>query len=275
MEPTLQNFKNFLLGSNKSVSSVDNTASHVRAFLRSKKVTDLSVVTKELVSEYFAEKQPHCSVEKFNMMIWSLKTFFQWAKVGGLVFPKQKHPLKKIKETISEHELVNVLEPRLIHIFEDSLHVKAILYFLFYTGIHHSEIFYIRKKNFSLDTNELIYSIPKKKIIRRVPLPDLLVRILRTYFTVYADESNVFNIKSGDINRIFRSLQKNEALGKKRAIKPHLLRNSFARLCLEKGVDLFIIQQLMDHKDIKTTFGFFRLMSDEIKASYLKKVKGI
>jgi len=69
-----QKIKEFIsyLKETKSKSSVDNVVSHTRAFLRARNVTDLSKITKELVSGYFAEMQPKCTVEKFGCFLGSV-----------------------------------------------------------------------------------------------------------------------------------------------------------------------------------------------------------
>jgi integrase len=272
MDQKVKEFMSYLKET-KSKSTVDNVLSHTKAFLRAKNVTDLSKITKELVSGYFAEMQPKCTVEKFNMVIWSLRTFFGYCKIEGLEYPRQKQLVKKAKEAISEHELLKMIVPKLDYLFKDSWKVRAILYFLFYTGLRPNEFMFIRRKNFMLDKNELMFTDPQGRFIRRVPLPGILVEELKRYFEFTGEEENVFDINVRDINRICRTLQRNEVLGKDRAIKPNFFKNSFARLCLEKGVDIFILSQLMNHRNVKTTFNNLQMMSDEIKNMTLNKFK--
>jgi len=272
MDQKIKEFTNYLKEI-QSKSTVDNALSHTKAFLRAKNMTDLSKITKELVSGYFAEMQPKCTVEKFNMIIWSLKKFFSYCKIEGLQYPRQKEYVKKVKETISEHELLKMIEPKLQGLFKDSWKVRAILYFLFYTGLRPNELLFIKRKHFMLDKNELMFTDPRGRFIRRVPLPGILVEELRRYFKFIGEEKNVFDINGRDINRICMTLQRNEVLGKNRAIKPYFFNNSFARLCLEKGVDIFILSQLMNHRDVKTTFNNLQMMSDDIKNMALNKFK--
>ena len=132
---------------------------------------------------------------------------------------------------------------------------------------------FIKRKNFLLNQNELMFTDPKGRFIRRVPLPGILVEELKQYFKFAGDEENVFGINVRDVNRICRTLQRNEVLGKDRAIKPNFFKNSFAHLCLEKGVDIFILSQLMNHRNVKTTFNNLQMMSDDVKNITLNKFK--
>ena len=268
MEQLLQGFKKFWYGSHRTHKSLENLMTHIKAFLISKNLTDLSVVTAQMVKDYFAELKPKCSLPKWNQAIWALRVFLvDWGKVSGLEFPKQKHPLKKNKSPLTLDELIT-LESRLICYFPNTLQVKAILYFLYFTGIEKSKLPNIRRDDIRIGLRELNYNG------NRIPLHENLIVLLQKYFGCEAEETygvkepNAFNTSIAKINHIFKVLQKSRLLGEDRVIGPKEFRAGFANHCFKKGISLFSIQQLMRNKDIKTTMSY---LSDEVKADFLKK----
>jgi site-specific recombinase XerD len=270
MNQILEGFKEFMISKRNSKSSVENSLTHVRAFLTSMNVTDPKNVTAQMITDYFTGQSKN-SQSKINQMIWSLRIFFKWAGVSGLVLPKQKRPIKKIKRTITEHELVNILVPRIEYLFRDPLPVQALLYFMFYSGLEVKEILLIKYTDFTLGLNELILPYPHGKI-RKIPLAQPLVEVMKRFFRYYSQENNCFNTSTAKIKRIFKVLHKDEALGPDRVIEAKLFRYSFLNHCFEKGIDLYTLLDLMNIEDIKTLAGNIKLMSDEAKADFLKRI---
>ena len=56
-----------------------------------------------------------------------------------------------------------------------------------------------------------------------------------------------------------------EAAGLSKSVTVHTLRHSFATHLLEQGVDIRVIQDLLGHRNIKTTAGYARVAVDLIR----------
>jgi len=64
----------------------------------------------------------------------------------------------------------------------------------------------------------------------------------------------------------------NEVYGKKinKHITPHVLRHSFATMCVDKGMDLRTLQDILGHEDIKTTSIYLHKNKESLKREYLR-----
>ncbi len=65
------------------------------------------------------------------------------------------------------------------------------------------------------------------------------------------------------IQQIIKSASKKAGL--KKNVTPHTLRHSFATHLLESGADIRYIQQLLGHKDLKTTQIYTHVANKDIK----------
>ena len=99
---------------------------------------------------------------------------------------------------------------------------------------------------------------------RHVPLPKQTLEQLRQYWGKHHPETWLFPsqnslkpIRSGSVRRCLKAaLWKSDV---KKNLTCHTLRHCYATHLLEKGVDLRVIQGLLGHKSLKTTFIYMHL----------------
>lgn len=102
---------------------------------------------------------------------------------------------------------------------------------------------------------------------RVVFLHKKLVDALRMYGT--KEDRQIFVSQRGEsynkrtIQQIIKSTSKKAGIRKN--VTPHTLRHSFATHLLESGADIRYIQQLLGHKDLKTTQIYTHVANKDIK----------
>jgi site-specific recombinase XerD len=97
----------------------------------------------------------------------------------------------------------------------------------------------------------------KGKKDRYVPLPSSVLDDLRNYYRTYRPRTYLFEGQYGgqyavrSVQAVFKGAMQRAKINKSVGI--HGLRHSYATHLLECGTDMFFIQKLLGHKDIKTT----------------------
>src|SRR3989344_5454032 len=226
-------------------------ASIVKNFLASGKTPRgflLSYITKSkstMRSAYFALKFFHENV---------LNTEFE--EKLPLARKSLKLPLVLSKEEISKMiDSTNNLKHRLVIIF------------LYYAGLRLDEARNLNWQDIDFNREIIHLKTAKGDKERVVFLHKKLIDALGMYGT--KEEGPIFvSQREGKYNKrtiqqIIKSASKRSGIKKK--VTPHTLRHSFATHLLESGADIRYIQQLLGHKDLKTTQIYTHVANKDIK----------
>lgn len=204
--------------------------------------------------------------------------FFRFLKKEGVI---EKDPTLlieggKVWQTIPE---VLTLEEtkRLLDIYDEadflSARAKAILFFLYASGIRVSELCALNIHDVKEESVKVMGKGSKERI---VPIAKKAVDILDNYLKMRVPsegkEEALFITKKGKRIRreeVFLLVKE----GAKRAdisknVSPHTLRHSFATHMLENRADLRILQELLGHSDISTTERYLHISKGHIHASF-------
>src|SRR3990167_4832718 len=149
---------------------------------------------------------------------------------------------------------------------------RAILEFLFSTGLRISELLALKKDSVNLKKGEFTVRGKGDKL-RLVFLSDRATEALQKYLSLREDNSKALFIRHDDkesvekqiasmtkefpglsarsIQRVIKKYAKLAGITKK--ITPHTLRHSFATDLLQNGADLRSVQELLGHASISTT----------------------
>jgi len=136
---------------------------------------------------------------------------------------------------------------------------------LMYTcGLRVSEAVRLQKED--IDSRRMVVMVRNAKghKDRYVPLSEYSLQQLRLYWRKYPPKDFLFPdkrgrqpIKSYAVRRCLKAAQLQTTIRK--PVSCHTLRHSYATHLLEKGVDLRVIQGLLGHKSLKTTFIYLHL----------------
>ncbi|MBK8393576.1 MAG: tyrosine-type recombinase/integrase [Saprospiraceae bacterium] len=163
--------------------------------------------------------------------------------------PKQSHTLPKLL-TIQEVD-------RMLRSLDNLKHI-TMLYALYSSGIRLQELLNITINDIFWERNQILVRGGKGKKDRMVMLSQVLKEVFVYYFDSYQPKYYLFEGQDGEHQYSPRSVQQvvkhaAKKAGITRTVTPHVLRHCFATHLLDNGTDVRYIQELLGHKDIKTT----------------------
>ncbi len=243
-------------------------------FYRNKPIEDIS--NRDVVifnNEYVLKKQLSATYQ--SQFINALKLFYSIVEkkkmdVEQLVRPNKPHQLPKV---ISEQEVEAILNA------SDNLKHRCMLSLIYSAGLRRSELLNLKKND--IDSRRMMISIHKAKGMkdRMVPLSPVILDMLRQYYKLYKPKEYLFEGQYGGqySPRSLELVLKKAVLeaGIKKNINLHMLRHSYATHLLEGGTNLRHIQELLGHKDPKTTQIYTHVSREQLGkiASPLDKLK--
>ncbi len=194
----------------------------------------------------------------YNLFI---RRFLKWLGIRIRV-PNVKKPPRKI-EVLTDEEI-----EKLYRAVRDPLD-KLILDILLDTGLRSRELINLRVED--IDFKEGVITVKEAKYgkERKVLATKNTLEELRMWIKLN-------NMKKGDkvVPLTYSGLYKRIKRMAKRAgipiekIHPHILRHTFATRALKKGINIFSLQRLLGHTDIKTTQIYTHLTIEDIKKEY-------
>lgn len=219
-----------------------------------------------------------------------IKVFLDWCVKKGYIsenpiLPIEKPKLeKKLPKRISIQDAMKLLEfsfhKKYRYRFE-AYRNRAIISTFIYTGLRAKELLDLRLCEVDTDNNVLSVVAGKGKKDRVVPMSSKL----KVYFLQYIRErgrlgrncERFFVSIRGDVPFTYNGMKKmvdelKTATGI--SFSPHKLRHTFATLMLEGGCDLFSLQKMMGHSDIKTTTIYLSASVSMLQKQILKHPLG-
>lgn len=162
--------------------------------------------------------------------------------------PKKHAKLPKAIHFIDVKKLFEVTE---------NLKHNTMLKLSYGMGLRVSEIVNLKITDIDSRSMQVFIERAKGKKDRYANLPESILVQLRQYFIDYRPKDYLFEGQYGgqysarSVQQVFQNSMTKAGINKNVGI--HSLRHSFATHLLEKGTDVRLIQELLGHKDIKTT----------------------
>ena len=164
--------------------------------------------------------------------------------------------------------------PKLGHYLPEYLTRTALLELMYSAGLRISEALGIKLSQLDLD-NEWLTPIGKGNKQRLIPLGSKAKENLRAWIqegrplTHPATDNIILNPRGKPMSRMgaWKIVQQHTAHLTKQ-VSPHTFRHSFATHCLEAGMDLRVLQELLGHADISTTQIYTHIDKEFIKQEH-------
>jgi len=141
---------------------------------------------------------------------------------------------------------------------------RFLLAFTYSTGIRLNELRFVKISDIDIDRMKVRIRQGKGKKDRYVVLSGYIKKRLPKYFDSYKPEIYLFEGNTSGHEMAERSIQNImiEALKKtniRKQVSLHTLRHSFATHLLEDGVDLYTIQHLLGHSQLRSTIMYLHI----------------
>jgi site-specific recombinase XerD len=248
-------YTNHLLALNYSPSTLDSYTKAFIRFLKFYNFEDPRKITQEKIIEYLANLMLNgLSSSSGNTMVNALKMYYH--NILGLTqlditIPRPKRE-KKLPVFLSEEEV-----KRLFSTLENMKH-KLLLLMAYGAGLRVGELVTLKWDNIRWDMQKIHIKGGKGKKDRMVMLPSTILTLLKKYRKEFKPKFYIFEGQFAGMPYSTRSVQAImrkavKASGLELKATPHALRHSFATHLIEKGTDIRYIQELLGHKEIKTT----------------------
>ena len=142
------------------------------------------------------------------------------------------------------------------------------------------KIIYVKKTaeridNCVLKETKIIIDSPKtENSIRNIPIPSKLYKILKTLKNKYNNDCYVLSgtnkiIEPRMYQKFFKKVLKKNNIKQR---KFHSLRHTFATNCIEVGMDVKSLSELLGHSSVNTTLNVYVHSTDSLKKKYLEKL---
>lgn len=248
-------FKKLIIVKRYSPKTVSTYVGALTIFCEYFKNQNLNGLTHEDVFRYIEHriKDDKISFSYQKQLVGAIKLFYKNVYNKNLridyIYPdRYEHKLPKVLASEDVKTILNSI---------DNPKHRALISTIYSCGMRISEA--LNLKLCDIDSKRMIVRIENSKgnRDREVMLSEKLLILLREYYKVYTPKVYVFEGQKGG-KYTARSAEQvlKKALAKSKVNKQaslHTLRHSYATHLIEKGIDIRIVQELLGHKNIKTT----------------------
>lgn len=216
---------------------------------------NLSEISDSDIKNYlvFLAEEKQSAASTLNQAINALKFYYgSMLKKRFIYEVKRPKKDKKLPVVLSKEEAAKIISS------VDNIKHKAILMLVYSAGLRVGEV--VKLKPADIDSKRMLVFIKgaKGRKDRYTMLSETALKILREYWQQYKSGKWLFEgvrdgryLSTRTVEKILEHACEKANIRKE--ISVHTLRHSFATHLLEGGTDLRYIQELLGHKDSKTT----------------------
>ena len=213
----------------------------------------------------------------------TVRNFFRFAVTEGYIDDDPAATIETPKFRHSLPEFLTVEEvDRLLAQADTStvagLRDRAMIELMYSCGLRVSELCGLRVSDLQMDAG-CVRCVGKGNKERLVPVGRRALDAVRAYLRgsrpkLLGEGSSPFlflNAKGRPVGRIayWKTLRDHgRRAGIRKALKPHMLRHSFATHLLDRGADLRSVQMMLGHSDISTTQIYTHVVEERLKQVY-------
>ena len=267
----------YLFEEDKRAQGIDVSFNDVAKLLNILELNEtdyVSVISESMINKFVIElRNNNLSVGTINHYLRAIRVFLYWCMKHEYLKPFKIKMVKGQEEPLkfaTDDEVTALLKTYNHNDFVEA-RTYATICFILATGARSSTIRNIKVDDLDFKNHTVTYRHLKNKKLAVIPLTSQIERILHGFVKTWDTGSDFLfcDIKGGKLSEgalklSFARYCKRRGL---RAIYPHALRHSFARMFIKNGGNAFILQQMLTHSTLDMTRKYVRLFSDDIRGN--------
>ena len=261
---------------NYSPDTIERKKTHFRLLLKELPKNVLAKNVKQhQIDDFILYKQQHVKPQSLNSYLRVYRAFFNWAFRNGYIpnklnFPMQKEQ-KAVPKSYTHKEMKKLLEkPDMKTCTFNEYRDWVIVNFIMATGARRTTIVGLNIEDVRLDDGYIEFNRTKNDNAQILPVSSALSVILLEYLSYRGGEPSdpLFCLDTGD--RMLKDYLTKEIAkyNRRRGIERtsiHAIRHTFSRdAALDCHMDVFQLQKMLGHSDIKTTENYVRLFDKDV-----------
>lgn len=248
----IEKMKTEMLRRKYSIRTIGAYCDVVRIFLRKSKIEDVRRIKKSDIKDYLNSLHEK-SGNTINVHLNALKFMMEEIlhKNCYVHIRYSKVPVK-IPDYLTKEEVIKLFDA-----IENPKH-KLMIKFMYSAGFRLSELINLRVENFNFGESMGWVRGGKGNKDRAFIIAESLKDELLNFISENNLKPNdlIFRGRYGKLShRTIQEILKNAGRKAKiiKRVHPHMLRHSFATHLVKDGIDLFTVQSLLGHSDVRTT----------------------
>ena len=203
-----------------------------------------------------------------NRLRENIHTMFEMAKEWGQIPDSTANPASRIKEFqeksreryLSTDEVARLI----IAIREEDVFIRAAILLLLLTGLRRNEVLRLKWENINLELGLATIAKTKNGEMALQPLSPPAIRVLHAIPKYSKNPFVIVGMKPGkpryDLNKAWARIKKRAQI---EDVRLHDLRHTCGTWLAQHGVDIMIIKNVLNHKDLKSTLVYVKHSVDQ------------
>lgn len=205
-----------------------------------------------------------------------LHAFFEWGANEGYLGKNPCRAIKVIKYERRERQPLSAIEMEQLRKACKTIREKAMVEFFYSTGCRVTELVRLNKEDVDFERNEVMLfgkgNKHRKSYISaraKLALIDYLKERKGDSEALFTSERAPYEgLKKPAVEKIIREIGERSEIT--RRVFPHLIRHTTATDCLNRGMDVTEVQELLGHADVATTMIYAKRNSESVKFKHQK-----
>jgi len=239
---------------------------------------DVSTITTDVVRTYQVHLRNRGLADKtIHTYITGIKVPIRWFEDQGWIAPVTITMPKvgeHIKEGYTREEMEKLLvKPNMKKCSFSEYRNWVMVSYFYGTGQRLSTVLNIKNKDVNLEQETVFLTHLKNRRTTRLPLPPILVGILREYMSIREGSPDDFLFCTAHGKQLNRAAAQTaiRTYNKSRGVDKtsiHLFRHSFASDYLDNGGNIFHLKKLMTHSNLKITEMYLGTYIKDVQSGY-------